>query len=181
MYESITDKELVFFHRKINCTLSIELEEVHDNPLFIVDSINESFYKIIPLFNCEEIISSNPEDRILENKCIICIPAENTIFSFISNTAIGDFSLITQIGSFNQKLYCCGRVFNKENLNPIKDVNLKVNFNNGTAETNFELKTDYKGEFILGDIGLNSLTNLVTTITAEYKGIIKTFINGEEI
>jgi hypothetical protein len=48
--------------------------------------ISDSIYKVYPLFYTGEITSSNPVDKILENKCIICKKeTKETYISFISN------------------------------------------------------------------------------------------------
>ena len=48
--------------------------------------INENVYKCIPLFNCDEISSSNPKDIILENnKCLILHVDDDTLITAKSN------------------------------------------------------------------------------------------------
>jgi hypothetical protein len=61
----------------------------------VEEIITDSIYKIYPLFYTGTITSSNSNDKILENKCIICQKTENeTFLTFISdeNSEIVDYS-----------------------------------------------------------------------------------------
>lgn len=53
---------------------------------FTVETIDNGLYRIYPKFNCEEIISTDKNNIIFENECIICSEAETeTYFTFRSN------------------------------------------------------------------------------------------------
>ena len=83
MYTNIADNELTQYHKKINVNTHYKLSDVITNSegLFIVkQQSSTNVYKIIPLFNCERIESTNPEDKVIEeNKGIICIYDANSV------------------------------------------------------------------------------------------------------
>ena len=72
-YSNITNEELQYFHNLTVPNFSIKLTDVLTSDLFKKETIiTDTIYKIYPLFYCKEITSTNPDDRVLENKCIIC-------------------------------------------------------------------------------------------------------------
>ena len=87
-YTNIANEELQYFHGLQVKNFTIKLSDINTSWLFKIDEIIEdSIYKIYPLFYTQEITSSNPDDKILDNKCIICTEQENkeTYLTFISN------------------------------------------------------------------------------------------------
>ena len=85
-YTDITNPELKFFQKKPVHNFTAKLTEILTSQLFTVEQITTDIYKIIPLFYTGEIISSNTDDRILDNKCIICEKTEaETFLTFKSN------------------------------------------------------------------------------------------------
>lgn len=95
-YSTITNKELAYFHNRPVHNFTVKLSQVLTSPIFKVEEIiTGSIYKIYPLFYTGTITSSNSNDKILENKCIICQKTENeTFLTFISdeNSEIVDYS-----------------------------------------------------------------------------------------
>jgi len=95
-YTDITNVELQQFHKVYVPTFTIKLTDVLTSDLFKVETvIADTLYKIFPLFYCKEIISSNPNDNILDTQCIICQKTTNeTYFTFITNNdgVINDFN-----------------------------------------------------------------------------------------
>ena len=101
-YSNITNKELQYFHNRPVHNFTVKLSQMLTSPLFQVEEIiTDSIYKIYPLFYTNSITSSNSNDRILDNKCIICQKLESTeennqetYFTFISdeNSDIVDYS-----------------------------------------------------------------------------------------
>jgi len=101
-YSTITNKELQYFHNRPVHNFTVKLSQMITSPLFQVEEIiTDSIYKIYPLFYTNQITSSNPKDRILDNKVIICQKLESTeennqetYFTFISdeNSEIVDYS-----------------------------------------------------------------------------------------
>lgn len=150
MYNSnVQDSELTKFHNKVKANLSFELAEMMDNPLFIVEEITDTIYKIIPLFNCDSISSSNEEDRILDNKCIICIYKADTIFNFISNNEVNEIGFILWVEEKYGEAILIGIVYDTANNNPIMNVNLSIDCLDyyDRLKEHFNLITDKYGGF----------------------------------
>ena len=95
-YTNITNKELIAFHNILAHNFNIKLTDVLTSNLFKVETIiQNSIYRIYPLFYTHTISSSNSNDKILENKCIICNKQDKeTYLTFISdeNEEINDYS-----------------------------------------------------------------------------------------
>ena len=88
MYNSIEltfDKELTTLSYQTKINAEFKIDEIQDSDLWEIEAINDDIIKAIPLFNCEQIISSNTDDIVLEeNKCIILQIDEDTIIKCIS-------------------------------------------------------------------------------------------------
>ena len=91
MYNSsIFDDKLtkLSFNHKINKEFSLEdIKNSNNNESNLWNVFNNGggVLKLIPLFNCDKIISSNSDDIVLDkNKCIICINNDSTIISCIT-------------------------------------------------------------------------------------------------
>ena len=77
-YTDITNSELAYFHNRPVHNFTAKLSDILNSDLFQIEEIiTNSIYKIYPLFYTNEITSSNSNDRILENKCIICQKTED--------------------------------------------------------------------------------------------------------
>lgn len=82
-FGNISDRELSQYHNKVYTNFSMGLITVLSSPLFKIEEIvPNNIYKIYPLFYCENISSTNSADKIIENKCIICIKNTNTLLHF---------------------------------------------------------------------------------------------------
>lgn len=169
MYTDISDNELVQFHRKINVNKTFKLTEIlDDNPLFIVkQQQSTSVYKIVPLFNCETIISTNPTDKIVDNRMLICTYNEDTIISFQTYRAFQDFSILTHQETKWGKLIHYGVVYEKTQTTPIKDADVKIETIQAEEVTNTTIMTtNDNGEFV-HFITDNNLDHIRTTVTYE--------------
>ena len=101
-YSNIMNKELQYFHNRPVHNFTVKLSQILTSPIFKVEEIiTDKIYKIYPLFYTNQITSSNSNDRILDNKVIICQKLESTeennqetYFTFISdeNSEIVDYS-----------------------------------------------------------------------------------------
>ena len=95
-YTDITNPELQQYHGLLVPNFTIKLTDLLTSDLFKVETvITDSIYKVFPLFYTNKIISSNPIDKILENKCLICKKeTDETYVTFISNPdeSIQDYS-----------------------------------------------------------------------------------------
>ena len=86
-YTNISNPELYYFHNLPVKNFTIKLTDLLTSGLFKVDEIiTDSIYKIYPLFYTNTITSSNSDDRILDNRCIICNKKDKeTYITFISD------------------------------------------------------------------------------------------------
>lgn len=94
-YSDITNPELQMFHGLTAHNFTIKLSDVLESPLFNVETITETIYRICPLFYTKEITSTNTSDNIIDNKVILCNQTEDeTYLTFISdsNADIVDYS-----------------------------------------------------------------------------------------
>lgn len=83
------DEELTFlsYNQKIN--KSFMVDELIESDLWIVEEIDGAL-RCIPLFNCDNIVSSNSDDIVLDdNQCLICHNNEDTVISCISDDTGG--------------------------------------------------------------------------------------------
>ena len=87
-YTNISNPELYYFHNLPVKNFTIKLTDLLTSGLFKVDEIiTDSIYKIYPLFYTNEITSSNSEDKLLDNKCLICTKKDKeTYITFIRNS-----------------------------------------------------------------------------------------------
>lgn len=95
-FRNITDNEILQYKPVMMPNFSITLTEILNDRsgLFKIIEINNEILKIIPIFNTETIESTNPEDRIIDDKVILTkkpITAEDdvyvpeTVYTFKSN------------------------------------------------------------------------------------------------
>ena len=71
---------------------SMTLTELLTSPLFKIETlVTGAIYRVYPLFYCDTITSSNSNDRILGNQCLILEKtAKETYLNFINNAYTGD-------------------------------------------------------------------------------------------
>ena len=80
------DSELTELSYELKINSEFKIDEIQDEDLWKVETINDNLIKAVPLFNCDEIISNNPDDIIIEeNKCVILKIDEDTTVKCISN------------------------------------------------------------------------------------------------
>lgn len=85
-YTDLTNTELLEFH-KVKCgNFSAKLSYIKTSNFFKTEEIiaNE-IYKIYPLFYCDEITSSNSDDKILGTQCIIANQTSNETYYHFKN------------------------------------------------------------------------------------------------
>lgn len=88
-FSNIANEELKHFHGIVGADFSMSLTDILTSNLFKVETIiADSIYRIYPLFYCNEVISSNINDKILNTRCLILQKTENeTYLSFITNSS----------------------------------------------------------------------------------------------
>ena len=102
MYNSkdmLVDSDLTFlsYNQTVNC--EFRLSELLTSDLWMVNTDN-GLVKAVPLFNCDNIVSSNESDKILDNnKCVILHNVSDTIISCTSNDT-------GSIHYYSVELYC---------------------------------------------------------------------------
>ena len=135
-FSNIGNDELQHFHGTIGADFNISLTEILTSDLFDVETIiPDKLFRVYPLFYCREILSSNPADKVLGNRCLIVTQeAHETYFAFTSNgtktvlneAVLNIFERNTDLNEddFNALVYMLRRIgiiardFNIEN-NPI--------------------------------------------------------------
>ena len=135
-FSNIGNDELQHFHGTIGADFNISLTEILTSDLFDVETIiPDKLFRVYPLFYCREILSSNPADKILDNRCLIVTrETHETYFAFTSNgtktvlneAVLNIFERDTDLNEddFNALVYMLRRIgiiardFNIEN-NPI--------------------------------------------------------------
>lgn len=167
MYTNISDNELVQYHGKIKVNRSFKLDDIlDDNTLFIVKEHATGIYKIVPLFNFETISSTNPQDKVIDNKCIISIYDADTVISFITNTSFEDFDILTNtVEKWGQKIFY-GVVYEKTQLTPVKGVEVTIELlDDGNVISTTVIITNENGEFVHFITG--SYDNIRVTVSLE--------------
>lgn len=153
MYTNIADNELVQYHGKVKVNTHFRLTDIITNTdgLFIVTQQGSTdVYKIIPLFYCESISSSNDDDTVIEeNKGIICTYDDETIVYFITNTGINDTDIVTNTVQKWGKNIFYGVVYEKNNKTPIKAANVLITLlDDDEVVEKVILETNENGEFV---------------------------------
>ena len=172
-FSNIANEELQHFHNIVGVDFSMSLTDILVSNLFKVETIvADSIYRVYPLFYCEEIISSNVNDKLLDTKCLILQKMQHeTYLSFITNSPRDNVILnesvldIKDIGDnlstdeFNALVYRLRQIGNlKGNLNfeennSITGVYATYQFNNVDGQ----LRND-KGIIVNNKVKNNPLT-----------------------
>lgn len=142
-FSNISDTELTQYHKTVNNNFQMTLTNVLTSSLFKIETIiADTIYKIYPLFYCKEITSNNEDDRIMENKCVICTKQLDTILSFKTENEkeiTGEFELGYSV---NHNYYgICVYCFNQVDSLPLENVLIDGKTQNGeefTGKTNKE-------------------------------------------
>ena len=143
-FTNIANKELQNFHGKVKNNFNMTLSEIMNNRLFKVENMGE-ILRIYPLFYTDRIESSNPNDNIIDNKCIICENKEDTTLFFIVDEVIQVLSLDYSYYS-DFKDYFVFYVYDSVNGNALSNVSVKVTLkNNDEIVKEIELTSDRKG------------------------------------
>ena len=87
-FSNIANEELKHFHNIVGVDFSMSLTDILASNLFKIETIVEdSIYRVYPLFYCKDVISSNVNDKLLDTKCLILQKKEHeTYLSFITNS-----------------------------------------------------------------------------------------------
>lgn len=145
----IVDEDLTFLSYNQTINAEFTVEEILDSDLWIVNDDN-GLVKAVPLFNCDTIVSSNPNDKVLDdNKCIILENINDTLIQCISNDtgtihyytvelyAYAPYTALDVIDKVT--VYC---ILYDEYLNTLNNVEVTVYVDN---ELNTTVTTDNQG------------------------------------
>ena len=94
-FSNIANEEVQYFHKTIGADFSMSLTDILSSNLFNVEEIIvDSLYRVQPLFYCKNIVSSNPNDKNLDNCSLILQKNEHeTYLSFITDAEKPNFVL----------------------------------------------------------------------------------------
>lgn len=174
-FGNIADAELVKYPRPSIDNFTIRLSDIlhktddaFDNKLFKVEEIiTDSMYKVYPLFTCRNISSSNSNDKIFENRLIICEKKERETFvtfktddgeikdylDYGTYYAVGDELTIAQLNSIISLL-------RKTPIQqPIRIQTNTINIDYGIIDFNFT------GEILDNGLKVTDLTTLQCRLT----------------
>ena len=163
-FTNISNEELQRFHGIIKNNLNINLVDVEDNPLFDCKK-TEDLIRIYPLFYTDRIESTNENDNVLDNKCIICELNTETKLYFIVEETIPVLSLNYSYET-DYKNYWSFYCFDGGNGNILSDVSATIIFkNNNETVTEIELNTDKNGVIYVNTVNIiYDEVNIVFTI-----------------
>ena len=82
-FEGLNSNFCNFMAEKIRYTYNVRLNQIYDNPLFIIIT-HDNFYEVYPLFNYDQCSSSNSKDYT-SNKILILQKKQDTVLSFESD------------------------------------------------------------------------------------------------
>lgn len=104
-FSNIADNEIAQFHGTVENNFNIPISIIQNGMFEIENIIDEKLYKVYPLFYCEGIASTNPDDVIFDNKCIILDYDSNTRLYFksalnIAEVEVGFDSLIKYTSNY---------------------------------------------------------------------------------
>lgn len=126
-FTNIANEELQQFHSIVKNNFNISLQDVINNNLFFVEEIN-NILRIFPLFYTEEIVSSNTNDKILGNRCIICENKENTRLYFIaSDENVESIAFSYHCDALGESFWTF-HLFDKQNGNVLYNVKSTIRF-----------------------------------------------------
>ena len=81
-YDDLTNTELRTYHNYAQIdSVSVCLAWMQASKLFEVQSLGNNVYKIYPLFYVDKITCTEPNVKVLDNKCVILIETETTASS----------------------------------------------------------------------------------------------------
>ena len=175
-YDNITNEELQYFHGLLVPNFTIKLTDVlhqtsntFDNKLFKIEEIiSDKLYRIYPIFYTGRITSSNPSDKIIDDKVIIANKTTGTTYlTFISDETqeIQDYS---PYGTY----YSIGDTLTTSQYNSIISLLRRNTIHNDTFRIDDTITGTYgKYEFDIDDVTFLDTGILITddTITAEPK------------
>ena len=142
-FSNIGDTELGQYHSLVCNDFKMTLTDVLSSDLFKVETIvSDSIFKVYPLFYCNSIKSNNYDDKVLDNKCVICKKETDTILSFNTTKEIVtdiDFGYSVYNGALGVAVYC----YDTNTNIPLSDIVLTIE----TSKNEFNIMTGENGAY----------------------------------
>ena len=180
-FGNIADSELKQYHETVKNNFSMSLSNVLSSDLFKIETIiTDTIYKIYPLFYCDTITSTNKNDKILDNKCIICEKDTSTRLYFntdtdLTNVDLGCVSLIRGTSvSFDNNPVPVFLCFDKITNRVLEGVKISANLTNVYHEYGID-------EGVSNKDGLVFLPNLMNANHYFSEGLITAEYNNQTI
>ena len=107
-FEGLNSEFANFIAEKVKYNVYVPVANIWLNPLLSVDTSNASHYIIKPLFNFDNVTSTNSKDHTENNDVLIIRRVTSTLLSFNSNIDIMEYSEIkleTTIDDIKYTLY----------------------------------------------------------------------------
>ena len=107
-FEGLNSTFANFIAGKVKYNVYVPVANIWLNPLLSVDTSNASHYIIKPLFNFDNVTSTNSKDHTENNEVLIIRRTASTLLSFNSNIDIMEYSEIkleTTIEDIKYTLY----------------------------------------------------------------------------
>lgn len=166
-FSNIGDSELLPFHNSVSTDFSISLTDLLVSDLFKVEQITNSIYRVYPLFYCNIVNSSNPNDKILDNRCLILQKREHeTYLSFLNSEHENNIV-------FNEDIVKSYDIDDKLSVDEFNDVVYRLRKNNSFHEVlDFNEENIYLDDDILPSLSLNPILNSNKLENMQLKGVI---------
>lgn len=102
-YKDNKNNELIQFRKVLGVNFTASLTDILSSDLFKIETIiSDSLYRIYPLFYCNNITSTNADDKILDTRCIISVKnTDETYYDFYVNDSDDIISLDRLTGYYN--------------------------------------------------------------------------------
>lgn len=175
-YSNISNNEVKLFHNSVKSNFNALLIDIIDNSLFNVETIIENkLYRIVPLFHCDTIVSTNKNDKILDNRCIICEYSTKTVLYFNTTNSVNNFDYNYKIRTVNGKYFIDFIFFDNITLNRLNNIEITVEWfdNNDNILLSEDYCTNTSGNFIFKQKNVSGATR--NCFTFKYNDIVKTF------
>ena len=91
-FEGLNSEFANFIAEKVKYNLYVPVANIWLNPLLSVDTSNASHYIIKPLFNFDNVTSTNSKDHTENNDVLIIRRVTSTLLSFNSNVETMEYS-----------------------------------------------------------------------------------------
>lgn len=132
-YLNIADNDVKQLHGQVYVDKTFTLGEIQNSDYFKIEEITDTLLKIIPLFYCEEISTTNEDDVVIDDQCILANYNEDTQFTFTSPPNLVKEILVFKPHVFEQAVFM---FFDKATLKPLQGVQMKSTSDTYSSDLN---------------------------------------------